>query len=118
MANNVDTNIIDKLNRIEAEFAKLEKMIASLYTYMGKGSDYNTLLSRRLSAEFMGVSIRQFDRLAEKYCIERIDTFAGPRYRRKDLTEIITLTSAEQFDEPKLRALRRRMELFKNQASK
>ena len=86
--NNEDA-ILKRLAEIEKEFAKIDKLIAELYTLIEKhGDGHYALVHRIAAAKELGISNRQMDRYADAWAMDKIRAVGGIHYRRSQINEI------------------------------
>ena len=75
------TKIIDD---IQHSIGVLQRKLDEL-RQMDDEAAQSILLTRQEAADFVGVSLRQFDRDCKRYGIEKISTIGGIRIRKYDL---------------------------------
>ncbi|MGP1393396.1 MAG: hypothetical protein ACTTK1_05455 [Candidatus Cryptobacteroides sp.] len=113
----LEREILEGLAKIEKEFSKIEKMIATVYTLTGQHRNGHFLIVPRAeAAQMLGVSLRQMDRLANKYAFDKVPlskfstgVTKAVGYRKSQILEIIAgRDSVEALSELRRQVLRRK----------
>ena len=79
---------LDRLEVIRKEFHKIERMIYALYSFSGRDPDYGIMIDLNEAIKILGVRERKFRNMIDEFSIVKYDTYAGPRYLRREIMEI------------------------------
>ena len=83
------------IDDIQKSILTLQRRLDELRN-LDDGLAQTTLLPRQEAADFVGVSLRQFDRDCRRYGIEKIETLGGIRVRKSELMVLMGLRSPDE----------------------